>query len=167
MATYAAELCRLAARFSLCCCLTRSSCNTDPVGEHWFTKDFSSVIECICSVLNTPFLAWNNYNFFPSGKGIPSHLAQDGCKKKIAEGLLPEATDAAELYRQEMGHRLTNVSVVGTDPFQSDEDKNRAETEIHHLCSDLSALFNYTLHEHYGPFQNCVMDVINITRRCA
>lgn len=109
--------------------------------------------------------AWNSHNIL--GKGIPNLLARDGCKARISEQLLPRASEAAELYRQEMGNSLTTPSAFGIDPFQSEEDKIRAETEFNSLYFDLGNVFNYTVNEHYRYYQDCVTDLINITRRCA
>ncbi|XP_067292504.1 uncharacterized protein [Pseudorasbora parva] len=109
--------------------------------------------------------AWNSHNIL--GKGVPNLLATIGCKARISEDLLPMASEAAELYRQTMGHSLTAPSIFGTDPFQSEEGKRRAETEFHVLYSDLANVFNYTVNEHYRPYQDCLTELINITRRCA
>lgn len=99
------------------------------------------------------------------GKGIPNLLARDGCKARISEQLLPGASEAADLYRQEMGHSLTSPSTFGIDPFQSEEDKIRAETEFSSLYCDLGNVLNYTVNEHYRPYQDCLYELINITRR--
>ncbi len=89
------------------------------------------------------------------GKGIPNLLARDGCKARISEQLLPRASEAAELYRQEMANSLTTPSAFGIDPFQSEEDKIRAETEFNSLYFDLGNVFNYTVNEHYRYYQDC------------
>ncbi|XP_051965650.1 uncharacterized protein LOC127631537 isoform X2 [Xyrauchen texanus] len=52
--------------------------------------------------------AWNSHNIL--GKGIPNLLARDGCAARISEPLLPRASEAAELYREEMGNSLTTPS---------------------------------------------------------
>ncbi|KAA0717606.1 hypothetical protein E1301_Tti016786 [Triplophysa tibetana] len=107
---------------------------------------------------------WNCHNIL--GKGIPNLLARDGCKVRISEQLLPGASEAADLHRQEMGHSLTSPSTFGIDPFQSEEDKFRAETEFSSLYCDLGNVLNYTVNEHYRPYQDCLSELINITRRC-
>ncbi|GAA6102419.1 uncharacterized protein LOC122140934 isoform X1, partial [Tachysurus ichikawai] len=109
--------------------------------------------------------AWNGHNIL--GKGIPNLLARDGCKRRISEQLLPRASEAADLYRQEMGHSLTTPSAFGIDPFQSEEDKIRAETEFNALYFDLDNVLNYTVNEYYRPCQYCLSELVNITRRCA
>ncbi len=99
------------------------------------------------------------------GKGIPNLLARDGCKARISEQLLPRASEAAELYRQEMGNSLTTPSAFGIDPFQSEEELG--QRQFNSLYFDLGNVFNYTVNEHYRYYQDCVTDLINITRRCA
>ncbi|KAL1252312.1 hypothetical protein QQF64_020108 [Cirrhinus molitorella] len=100
-------------------------------------------------------------------KGIPTLLARDGCKARISEQLLPSASDAADLYRQEMGHSLTIPSAFGMDPFRCEEDKIRAETEFNSIYCDLVTVLNNTVNEYYRPYQECLVELINITRRCA
>lgn len=63
---------------------------------------------------------------------------------------------SAEGVRQTMGHSLTAPSIFGTDPFQSEEVKIRAETKFNLLYSDLASVFNYTVNEHYRPYQDCL-----------
>lgn len=99
------------------------------------------------------------------GKGIPNDLAQCGCKSRVPEDLLFESSVAADFYRQETGRSLTRESVFGADPFHSEEDKSRAEAEFHLLHPDLEALFDSTVNRHYRPFQDCLIDLVNITRR--
>lgn len=62
---------------------------------------------------------------------------------------------------------MTTPSAFGIDPFQSEEDKIRAETEFNFLYFDLGDVLNCTVNEHYHPFQDCLTELINITRRCA
>lgn len=65
------------------------------------------------------------------------------------------------------GKQFDHSSAFGIDPFQSEEDKIGAETEFNSLYFDLGNVFNYTVNEHYRYYQDCVTDLINITRRCA
>ncbi|XP_056326001.1 uncharacterized protein LOC130238907 [Danio aesculapii] len=109
--------------------------------------------------------AWNSH--YITGKGIPNLLARDGCKTRIVEELLLRASEAAELYHQEMGQRLTSSSAFGIDPFRSEEDKIRAETEFNSLYFDLEDVLNYTVNEYCHLFQDCLTQLINITRRYA
>ncbi|KAI3376817.1 hypothetical protein L3Q82_000075 [Scortum barcoo] len=78
-------------------------------------------------------------------KGIPNVLAQEGCRKRVPEDLLPGPSAAADRYRQEMGNSLTRESIFGTDPFHLEEEKIRAETQFSFLHPDLEVLFNSTL----------------------
>ncbi|XP_041843882.1 uncharacterized protein LOC121641670 [Melanotaenia boesemani] len=107
--------------------------------------------------------AWNAHRI--PGKGIPNNLAQCGCKANVTEDLLPEASAAADFYRQEVGSSLTRESVFGTDPFLSEEDKSQAETEFSLLHTDVAALFDSVVNRHFTPFQECLIDLVNITRR--
>lgn len=100
-----------------------------------------------------------------SGKGVPNDLAECGCKARVPEDLLFESSVAADYYRQETGSSLTRESVFGVDPFHSEEEKSRAEAEFNLLHTDLAALFDYTVNRHYRPFQDCLIDLVNITRR--
>lgn len=67
---------------------------------------------------------------------------------------MPRASEAAELYHQEMGQRLNRSSAFGIDPFRSEEDKIRAETEFNSLYFDLGDVLNYTVNEHCSRLFN-------------
>ena len=99
------------------------------------------------------------------GKGVPNVLAQDGCRIRVPDHLLPGSSAAADTYMEERGTSLTRESVFGTDPFNSEEDRIRAETEYKLLHSDVTVLFDSTVNKHYRPFQDALIDLINITRR--
>ncbi|XP_038135443.1 uncharacterized protein LOC119779740 [Cyprinodon tularosa] len=107
--------------------------------------------------------AWNAHRI--PGKGIPNVLAQDGCRKRVPEDLLPGPSEAADRYQQEMGNSLTRESLFGTCPFRSEEERIGAEKQFSVLHPDIAVLFNSTVNRQFREFQESLIDLIDITRR--
>ncbi|KAL2081070.1 hypothetical protein ACEWY4_022923 [Coilia grayii] len=105
--------------------------------------------------------AWNAHRI--PGKGIPNQLAKDGSLKKVPEGLLPHAAEAADLYQKEVGHSLTRVSGFGTDPLQLDE-KFSVERLFAETYPDMAILYNSVVNKDFKPFQGALGHLINITK---
>ena len=97
-------------------------------------------------------------------KGIPNVLAQGGRTKRVPEDLLPTSAAAAERYRELTGTPLTMESAFGADPFISEDARVRAETLFRLRHPDLTVVYNATVNRHYQPLQECLIDLINITR---
>jgi len=85
---------------------------------------------------------------FITGKGIPNQLARNGCLKKVPEGLLPHAPDAADLYAEELGNPSTRVSSFGADPLQSEEKLN-----VEHLFGQTYPDMSYMSYEILNLFK--------------
>ncbi|XP_034005379.1 uncharacterized protein LOC117497578 isoform X1 [Trematomus bernacchii] len=105
--------------------------------------------------------SWNRIQ----GKGIPDQLAHGGCPKRLPADLLPEATDAADCYYQEVGSSLTRVSLFGRNPFATVEHQTAAEQEFATNYADIAELFERAIHNQPAPFQNGIKDLIDIVRR--
>ncbi|KAL2076472.1 hypothetical protein ACEWY4_027936 [Coilia grayii] len=105
--------------------------------------------------------AWNAHRI--PGKGIPNQLAKDGSLKKVPEGLLPHAAEAADLYQKEVGHSLRRVSCFGTDPLQLDE-KFSVERLFAETYPDMAILYNSLVNKDFKPFQGALGHLINITK---
>ncbi|KAF3833309.1 hypothetical protein F7725_026974 [Dissostichus mawsoni] len=95
---------------------------------------------------------------------IPNQLAH-GCPKRLPADLLPEATDAADCYHQEVGSSLTRVSLFGRKPFATVEHQTAAEQEFARNYADIAELFERAVHNEPAPFQNGIKDLIEIVRR--
>lgn len=109
-------------------------------------------------------IIWLIY-FWPiliTGKGIPNQLAKDGCLKKVPEGLLPHATEAANMYQREVGNPLTRVSCFGTDPLQL-EQKITVERQFAEAFPDVTCLYNSVVNKDFKPFQDAVGHLIDLT----
>ncbi|KAI9517713.1 hypothetical protein NQZ68_000881 [Dissostichus eleginoides] len=96
---------------------------------------------------------------------IPNQLAHGGCPKRLPADLLPEATDAADCYHQEVGSSLTRVSLFGRNPFATVEHQTAAEQEFARNYADIAELFERAVHNEPAPFQNGIKDLIEIVRR--
>ncbi|KAL2091679.1 hypothetical protein ACEWY4_013942 [Coilia grayii] len=109
--------------------------------------------------------SWNAHRI--PGKGIPNHLASRGTMRRIRADLVPDATEAADLYERDMGSSLTRVSSFGSDPFMSEADKVRAEQLFTERYPNLSILFDNAVNYHYTPFKDALMYLIDVTKRCS
>lgn len=109
--------------------------------------------------------AWNAHRI--PGKGTPNCLAAGGCPKKLGEELLPHASQAADMYQQDVGSSLTRVSCFGTDPFSTEEDKISAEQLFAEQYPDISVLLDNVVNYNFVPFQDALLDLINITQQYA
>nr|XP_046256591.1 uncharacterized protein LOC124065345 isoform X1 [Scatophagus argus] len=120
----------------------------------------------LCKIgLTRAVLAWNAHRI-PS-KGTPNHLAAGGCPKKVGDELLPHASQAADMYQQDVGSSLTRVSCFGTDPFTTEDDKISAEQRFAEEYSDISVLLDNAVNYNFAPFQDALMLLINITQQYA
>ncbi|XP_076120765.1 uncharacterized protein LOC143101347, partial [Alosa pseudoharengus] len=106
--------------------------------------------------------AWNAHRI--PGKGKPNNLAAGDCPKKIAPELLPHASQAADFYQQDVGSSLTRTPCFAMDPFSTDEDKILAEDRFAEYCPDITILYDSVVNHDYGPFQNALLSLINITQ---
>lgn len=102
-----------------------------------------------------------------TGKGTPNHLATGGCPKKLGDDLLPHASQAADMYQQDVGSSLTRVSCFGTDPFSNEEDKISAEQRFAEGYPDISVLLDYVVNYNFAPSQDALLYLINITQQYA
>lgn len=102
-----------------------------------------------------------------TGKGTPNRLAAGGCPKKLGEELLPHASQAADMYEQDVGSSLTRVSCFGTDPFSTEEDKVSAEQLFAEEYPDISVLLDNVVNYNFVPFQDALLYLINITQQYA
>ncbi|MGH0145794.1 UNVERIFIED_CONTAM: hypothetical protein FKN15_006326 [Acipenser sinensis] len=118
----------------------------------------------ICHLgINRVVQAWNAHRI--PGKGIPNALVQSWCVWKIVQDLLPLAPAAADLYQHEVGSSLTRVSIFATDPFPSEEEKLNAERQFADQYPDTSLLLESAISHNYGPFQDALKYLINVTQR--
>ncbi|KAK9977239.1 hypothetical protein ABG768_019060 [Culter alburnus] len=77
-----------------------------------------------------------------SGRGVPDRLAEGGCRAKIDEEFLPNASVALDMYRQEFGSTLTRLSMFGSDPITSVEDQASVKEHFTEQWPDISVLFD-------------------------
>lgn len=101
--------------------------------------------------------------YYIAGRGIPNALASGGCPVKIAEDLLPCASDAADLYDAERGSSLTRQSSFGRDPFASEEERNLAQGHFSEAFGDLSVLFDHTVNNNPGPLEDALQHLIRVS----
>lgn len=69
-------------------------------------------------------------------------LVSGGCPVKMTEDLLRCASEAADWYNAERG---SSSSTFGTDPFASEEERERARNHFTQAFGDLSVLFDSTV----------------------
>jgi hypothetical protein len=116
----------------------------------------------------TVFMFYLTYAFcvvFP-GRGIPNMLgANDMTAPIIAQELLPCASDAGNLYFADIGRRLTEESVFGRNPFSSEEETRACEQQFSQQTPEIQTLLSAALHGHYGPIQEAVLRLVDLTRR--
>ncbi len=94
-------------------------------------------------------------------------MAEGGCPKKLGEELLPHASQAADVYQQDVGSSLTRVSCFGTDPFSTEENKISAEQRFAEEYPDISVLLDNMVNYNFVPFQDALLYLINITQQYA
>ncbi|XP_039890167.1 uncharacterized protein LOC120735054 [Simochromis diagramma] len=107
--------------------------------------------------------SWNAHRI--PGKGIPNHFAEHGCKRRISPELLPNALEAADLYRQHLGSALKEHSTFGVDPFTTEQDKLRTESHFAEKYPDISHLFFRAVNGDFMPYKEALLSLINITQR--
>lgn len=100
-----------------------------------------------------------------TGKGIPNHFSEPGCKRRISPDLLPHATEAADLYRQHFGSVLTVHSTFELDPFKTEQYKLRTEIHFAEQYPDISHLFFRAANSDYETFKEALFHLINLTKR--
>ncbi|XP_051793642.1 uncharacterized protein LOC127537676 isoform X2 [Acanthochromis polyacanthus] len=107
--------------------------------------------------------SWNAHRI--QGKGFPNQLALGGCPKKLPADCLPEAAEAAQAYRQEVGSSLTQVSLFGRNPFSTAEQQTAAENEFAQQYLDISVLYDNAVNNNPTSYQSGIKDLINIVKR--
>lgn len=121
-------------------------------------------------MFNQPGTAYTSLTLCPhviSGRGVPNRLAEGGCRAKIDEMLMPNASVAADMYCQEVGSTLTRLSMFGSDPITSVEDRASVEQYFREQWPDISVLFDEAVNYNGTPFKNALMCLINTTKRFA
>ncbi|XP_076843895.1 uncharacterized protein LOC143488839 [Brachyhypopomus gauderio] len=108
---------------------------------------------------------WNAHRI--PGKGVPNHFAASGCPKQIAEELLPHASQAADLYREQLGSFLTRNSIFGMDPFSTTEDRASVERQFAETYPNISYLLEKTVNNDFTHFKDALLHLINLTKRFA
>ncbi|XP_057208892.1 uncharacterized protein LOC130565818 isoform X2 [Triplophysa rosa] len=107
--------------------------------------------------------AWNNHRI--PGKGIPNQLAQGGSAKNISAALLPNGTEAADLYMDTLGSSLTRVSSFGMDPFTSEHEKATVEQLFSEKWPDIAVLLNNAVNKNFLPFKEALITLVTLTQR--
>ena len=105
--------------------------------------------------------------FFCTGRGVPNHLAENGCKVKLSEELLPSPPEAAVWYDRELNSSLARDSCFGQDPFTTPEAKMRAEAEFVAVFTNMAVMYEGAVHNHFKPFQDALLYLIDSARRHA
>ena len=83
----------------------------------------------------------------------------------IVRNLCAHFTEAAELYRQQLGSSLTPQSTFGVDPFLTEEDKLMAENQFAEQYSDISELMSRAVNNDFTPYKEALLFLITTTRR--
>ncbi|XP_056466626.1 uncharacterized protein LOC130405524 isoform X1 [Gadus chalcogrammus] len=109
--------------------------------------------------------AWNAHAI--PGRGVPNHLAENGCKVKLSEELLPSPPEAAAWYDRELNSSLARDSCFGQDPFTTHEAKMRAEAEFVAVFTNMAVMYEGAVHNHFKPFQDALLYLIDSARRHA
>jgi hypothetical protein len=99
------------------------------------------------------------------GRGIPNVLGANNMAAPISPDMLPCPSATDDLYFAGMGSRLTQETVFGRNPFSSNDDRRACELQFNQQTPDLQALLSATLHDNYGPIQEAVLRLIDLTRR--
>lgn len=78
---------------------------------------------------------------------------------------MPNALEAADLYRQHLGSALKEYSTFGVDPFTTEQDKLRTESHFAEKYPDISHLFFRAVNGDFMPYKEALLSLINITQR--
>lgn len=82
---------------------------------------------------------------------------------KLTLDQLPTASEAADLYDQENHSTLTRMSAFGRDPFVDVTERHQAERRFAEAYPDLTVLFEETVNQNFGPFQNALMHLVHLS----
>lgn len=123
-------------------------------------------------MFNQPGTAYTSLTLCPhviSGRGVPNRLAEGGCRAKIDEMLNAKCLCCSRMYMycQEVGSTLTRLSMFGSDPITSVEDRASVEQHFREQWPDISVLFDEAVNYNGTPFKNALMCLINTTKRFA
>ena len=97
-----------------------------------------------------------------TGRGVPNQLRASKQNPFIPEDHVPTATEAAALYQQEPGTRLTDPAPFAPSPFPSAEHKQQSDTAFAQLVPDLSSLLDAAINRDYTQFQNALLALMDI-----